>query len=421
MITMKLTLTNIQTWVNTTIDLKQGMATIPVADNNVGKSVPIKALLVALLGNYRGPRTNKYIIRHDCYQGKLHLEFDDGREWECIFYPTMQVHKIKNVSTGDWEAYESIGAPPNVIAYLGWYVDKQYEYVANIVDPSRCVLGMSTTPQQLYSALRPLLEPSNLKEMRRKSEDLVQLLTPEITYTQKSLTEMEMEHMLHRLESEEEMQELINNKQKALDEINDILLVDELTNKVVSLNEYKIYDREQLSILLLTTELSKSLSELSKYKVYDRASLECYAPIVDYVEMYEKVKSNKVLDSSQLKDYYTILKFVELSVEINTQRIYPISELEPLRLVLDMVANMSKLPRATCAGAGELDLLYKIVRTVSLLTSHDAHGKNNIIRAKHIKNREATIAKIIEEMDKEKRKYLCPECGYDMQEVLGKC
>ncbi len=387
---IKITLNNVQTWVNhTSIDIKRGKATVPIAENNGGKSVPLKALTVALLGNYKGRKTNSYITRFGTPAANLNVRFEDGREWDVVFLKDTQVHRI--LVNDNWETYECDGAPPNVISYLGWYVNKDIQYCANIIDPERMILGVSTTPRQQFLAFRPLLKPDHLEARREQVEQLVKLTTQDITLHRKLLQDQQLRFSNMYEIDEQEISTSLTNTRTAIQELEQIILVSDYTSKY---NEFKLN------------------------KVYDEATLDTLLTILDTLELQIKVNAHKPKDEHSLNQLLLVLDTLELHTKAKVHKPKDEHSLNQLLLVLDTLQANDKLQQHKVHDTEHIELLLTILDTIQLQTAITAHNKNIRIKLTEAKQLQAQVESILAHMTKEKEKYICPQCGYDMEERI---
>ena len=256
-----ITLRNFQSWKDQTICVPNDKVTVMIADNNEGKSVPVKAFTAAMIGDYLGVGNSNGYIRKRCNYAFLHSDFEDGREIQVLFFHKTNNYKIK--VNGKWQSYEGKVAPLEVVNYLGWHVDIEEGIVSCIVDPDRGLPFVTTKPKYNYAFARPLIESA--RHQMKKEQIIEALENCKSRIMTVKIDNKQFSNILKNtpLLDETEVREKISNLEDTLDYLGKISkpvkYVEEYWKLTQNLDREKVKQDKFIPNLTIYGELSKYL------------------------------------------------------------------------------------------------------------------------------------------------------------------
>jgi hypothetical protein len=154
-------LKNIQTWVDTTVELDRGL-TVLQGPNNSGKTVPFKVFKKMCVNIAGGRKSKRGLIRTGAEFGEAWLNYEDFTV-KFEIYKTYQVYRLLNLEGEVLESWEQNTLPEKLKKLMGWYVDEEYRIVLNLTGQGNSKPFSDTNPQFNARVLKFLTENPELE------------------------------------------------------------------------------------------------------------------------------------------------------------------------------------------------------------------------------------------------------------------
>ena len=183
----KINLKNFQSWKNNTINLVNGFNVIRSEDNNVGKSVIMKAIKVALCPSMFNRDSRQSLIREDSEYAEAIFIFSDGTASMVRVLPTKTLHYYYDSQS--WEQQQDVPFQQTV-RKIGGIVDYNTSFIANLLDMDQPLLLVESNDKCNHSLIELITHHEELSKLtplfRSKWLDYTEKRT-ELNYVVKSL------------------------------------------------------------------------------------------------------------------------------------------------------------------------------------------------------------------------------------------
>lgn len=158
-----------QSWEDTTIHLLGDKANIIVAPNNVGKSVLFKMLKITACPKFYSAKKRKKLIRWGFDHAMVIYGFDNGDVGCTAVYPTTVIYLYRR--SGEKEFTKAYEPMPEFIENLGIIVNKDGNFIANVIDTDQNLLLVDSEAKATYEFVNMMCNSAEIEELKVKLEE----------------------------------------------------------------------------------------------------------------------------------------------------------------------------------------------------------------------------------------------------------